>query len=534
MATIDVFNFKIKKIGPITLALYLFLIGTVNYTLRIILSNTFHFSITSYYVSFVAIVSFFLVISIIVKLTVQTNFTRVFTIILKYYWLIALVPLVTYILRGEHLSEIIQDSTSFTNLNTGLLPVVFLLGLLTGYFSFNSISRKNRVIYSAIAGGSIILSSIPIFFVERVTAFSNNTYSIKLYELLDISLSKEIYNNMRVVPELHRLIFLQQSANLYFLIVFVEMFFLSMLTYFVYDRKSFISLLKNIKGFRTLHFSVMVTIGIIAVERIAPAYVLYPFHPMHFPFVALPIICMVLTWQFTAILNDYWDTEIDRIVHPDRPLVKGDIDKDLYLEIGIVLAVVSLLISLLLGFLLFVLNLSFIFAAVMYSTPPIRLKERVYSYVCVGWASVVAFLFGVYSPQNWRFVTSVGMQHIKREIPLYPDILFISVILFAVLSVSPLINALADYEGDKQAGVKSVYTVFGLDKGKKVVSILIILMFLSPALILGTITDLLVLLPIALLASVAFYKKEDHRIVFSLYLPVVIYSLLRYIHIISL
>jgi len=77
-----------------------------------------------------------------------------------------------------------------------------------------------------------------------------------------------------------------------------------------------------------------------------------------------------------------------------------------------------------------------------------------------------------------------------------------------VFSLSPFINAIYDFEGDKKAGVRNIYTVLGFEKGKKIVSYLIIILFLTPLLIFQGTTDMLQILPASIISSFIFYKFE--------------------------
>lgn len=288
--------------------------------------------------------------------------------------------------------------------------------------------------------------------------------------------------------------------------------------------KNYIS---NIKGFRSLHFVFMTAVGFIVLSQL-DGYIFEFADPINLAFFVLPPSCMVLTWQFTAMINDIYDVEIDRVAHPDRPLVTGEISLSMYRNTAIVFAVSSLLISLYFGFLLALLNLTFIVAALMYSIDPIRLKERVYGYVCVGYASVVAFLFGFYSHILFSLSIEQGELFMLEGVPIFRDVISISLIIFVALSISPYINALSDYEADKKSGIENIYTLYGKEKGKKIVTVLIVFLFLSPLSLFYELLDLAILLLFSLSAAYIYYSLEDHRPIFLLYFMVIIYSILRY------
>ncbi len=92
-----------------------------------------------------------------------------------------------------------------------------------------------------------------------------------------------------------------------------------------------------------------------------------------------------------------------------------------------------------------------------------------------------------------------------------------------------MINAINDYEGDKKAGVNNVYTVYGFEKGKKIVSVLIIFLFMTPLLIFRGITDIMIIGPSALISSIVFYKFENYKFVLGLYFLILLYILIRFL-----
>ncbi|MBS3817240.1 MAG: UbiA prenyltransferase family protein, partial [Candidatus Thermoplasmatota archaeon] len=100
-----------------------------------------------------------------------------------------------------------------------------------------------------------------------------------------------------------------------------------------------------------------------------------------------------------------------------------------------------------------------------------------------------------------------------------------------VFSISPLINAVSDYEGDKKAGVRNLYTIYGFEKGKKMVSILIVILFLTPLLIFHSLVEIIFLLVLSLISAFIFYRYEKYKVVLGLYFIVLIYILIRFLRI---
>lgn len=523
-------NLKDREFGPIYIFIYIFVVGTLEYAFRDILVAEFHLSIEILYLNILLNGLFFISLLLILYLiSSKTKFSSLLKSLSSVYWIKALAPLITYLFYsdiGAH-SRIpaLEFSNSMLFLNNnyiGELLVIYLITLFILIYSYKSsikiYSRKRTLFNIGLGFISILLLTFLIFSTRRAYLVGVQNPHIILYEFFSLE-TRTADINLLINQIYHLKIILVIFENLLLLIAF---FMLSW-------KDKFISLIKNIKPYRTLHFSIMVVIGMAVVHEIDPQFALDPLYIMELPFIFLAVFCMILMWQFTAILNDIYDIKIDKVVHPERPLIKGVIGTRSYLEIGISLAMSSLFLSLLLGLPLFLLNLTFMAAAVMYSVPPVRLKDKIYGYVCVGYASVASFIFGVYSPINWRLGLNIDSSTIGRTITFYPQIFNISILLFILLSISPLINAISDYEGDKKSGVRSVYTIYGFKKGKTMVSVLVVILFLSPLLILHTFIDLAVFIPISLIAASVFYFYEEYRVVFGLYFFAIIYGIIRFI-----
>ncbi len=351
----------------------------------------------------------------------------------------------------------------------------------------------------------------------------SNMYGEKLSEVIYPSLgSVLLLLSSLLLVEFQTEFFSGISSPLRLVVLSLENIILVSLLLFITDRGVLRAFMKSVKPFRTLHFFGIVLIGAVVGSALSEA----PFLTANNILLWIPISCMVLTWQFSTMINDYHDIQTDRIVHPDRPLVKGKIDKTLYKRVGLTCALLSLLLSISLSLELFILDLIFVIAGISYSVPSIRLKDRAYGHICVGYASTVAFLFGVYGIYSLKDVDLL-LNYSGGFVPFFPDILSFSVIILVVFSVSPLINAVGDYEGDKKTGVQNVYTVYGLKKGKKIVSVLIILLFWTPLLVFHSMVDFLLVLPTSLLAAYLFYRYERYRVVFGLYFIIISYIILK-------
>jgi 4-hydroxybenzoate polyprenyltransferase len=86
---------------------------------------------------------------------------------------------------------------------------------------------------------------------------------------------------------------------------------------------------------------------------------------------------------------------------------------------------------------------------------------------------------------------------------------------------------LKDYQGDLMNGVRTVFTVFGKKRGKKIVSICLGLSLLTPVMLFHGINDIAFLLLAASLTSMFFYLRERLIITYLGYGAVSLYCLIK-------
>ncbi len=521
-----------KRFGPLIVILYLMIVGSVSFALRGAFNTEIRYSYLVLTTEILVLSLYFFIIFIIFGiLAKKPNIDRTLENLIYFYWLLALTPLMSGLTGGTVYNTrlISAMNLSVRQLFQGeagmVIIVVVIISILLCYRIFTRFPSKHKApTYGILAFAATLALSFPSFFIRRVTVDGN---TFVLYELLRTDMVSG--GGLPSTQQLSNLL-LNQGYHLYIVLLLIEISVMVSILLYLTSKDFFSSLIRNLKPFRSIHFIMLVLIGIIVVRKISPDYALDPLALNHFPFVLLAVFCSAFfIWQFTSLLNDLYDVSIDKLAHPDRPLVQEHKHEKIYLELCIVIAIVSSWFTILLGPFIFLLNSMAIFAAVIYSVPPIRLRNRPYGHICIGLGSVIALLVGVYSPTGWTDGIASNAPYHPRAIPFYSDVLQLSFLLFVVLSISPLINAISDYEGDLRSGVKNVYTVYGLEKGKKIVSVLIIFLFLSPLLMFHSLQDIVVLVPPAIVSSILFYKGEKWKALFGLYFLILIYCLLRFL-----
>lgn len=302
---------------------------------------------------------------------------------------------------------------------------------------------------------------------------------------------------------------LSRALAFFLWLIFLSFVIVSILVHAT-DRKVLPALWRNLRPFRTIHFILMVIIGLIISGNVDYSVA------NNVPIIIIAVLLLVFIWQYTVMINDIYDVEIDRLSNVGRPLIAGAVTKEGYANVMFSFAAFSIIFGFILGPLILALALFCLFLGTIYSVPPFRVRDRIWSSIIIGAGSASAFLIGFFTPNYMGVSASLTM-----------DAILVTLIIFSALSMAPVLTDLKDYEGDKKANVKSLYTVFGLEEGKKIAAALVPVLFIIPALILNNFLDIIIFVIFGAAATAIFYKKGDFRGVFGCYFIVIIYCILR-------
>jgi 4-hydroxybenzoate polyprenyltransferase len=210
-----------------------------------------------------------------------------------------------------------------------------------------------------------------------------------------------------------------------------------------------------------------------------------------------------LTWQSVVMFNDMYDMDIDRVAHPNRPLVRGIFDQNDYWDIASVLAALALLavcvVSPISGLVIVV---GAIGLDVLYSKPPIALKRRLW-----GAPAVMALMAGLLALGG--FWAAGGDLDARAW--------FLGLVLMLVFALGVVTKDAHDQEGDSRAGARTLFTVLGRERGLRVCAMLVLASALLPLAVVWSVQSLVVCGLLALGAATAFGRTGDMRFVFPLY-----------------
>ncbi len=236
------------------------------------------------------------------------------------------------------------------------------------------------------------------------------------------------------------------------------------------------------------------------------------------------ILLLFFLWEYAMMINNFYDVEIDKITRKDRVSSSGMIPLKYVREIAIVFALISIALSFSLGYPQLFLSLLSIFLATIYSAPPIRLRNKLFSNSIIGIGSSICFLIGYFTPS---YIEIDGSMH-----RIYPTLtsasLEIALLIFAALTAGSLVKDIDDYKGDLKSGVKNIFTIYGIEKGVKIVAVPVFLSFLVPLFLIHSIQDIAILFSSGFIASLLFVKTKSSKIVFIIYIISLLYVMWRY------
>lgn len=153
------------------------------------------------------------------------------------------------------------------------------------------------------------------------------------------------------------------------------------------------------------------------------------------------------------VINDYFDIEIDKISHCDRPLAAGKINPSNAIKFYLILVLVALTFSFTLNLELFLITLSALVILFLYS---IYLKKiPLVGNITVALLTALAFFFGGIAVNN-------------AEATIVP-----AVFAFMINLIRELVKDAEDVEGDKSNNVITFPIRFGMSATKYLIAFLI-------------------------------------------------------------
>lgn len=403
----------------------------------------------------------FFVGSYIVSFFSKQSLRKVCFFVLKWYWVILLPPLFDFYVFG-------RDYT---------YRAVRLEDFLSGFFTF--------FIFSDAFGKGLLMEFFIIcagafFYVYMHTKSLSRSFFafFSIYFFIALVCTPDLFFESKQGVTL----FLDWMFNVY-----LGTLFLVAIGKFLGDNKKVVlTLLKTSDVERTLFFLFIYVVGLIIFGRFD--YLVF-----------MGGISVFFIWQFTVLLNNFYDKEIDKVTNRERyKLFTSVKDKDVKKVIFVFFfaALGTSFFSSVKNFFLCVLTL---FLAYVYSAPPLRLRKTIFSTVFLGAGAVIVLLMAY--PFLESSSVSLMMDNTSQ----------LAAALFVAVTFGTTIKDLKDFEGDKKVGVRNIYTILGREKAKKLSSALLFASFLSPVFLFPTTLNFIVFFVISVLSMVDFYRSESFK-----------------------
>jgi homogentisate phytyltransferase/homogentisate geranylgeranyltransferase len=263
----------------------------------------------------------------------------------------------------------------------------------------------------------------------------------------------------------------------------------SVIWLFLYNKKAFARIIRNLLRERSLHYLAMVWFG---------AYLA----GTDFYTTLLASLCVLFMWQSAIATNDIYDVDGDTVSKKSNPLVNGTSAKTEISGIAIFSALMSLLLATFLSYAAILIVTFYLVISSIYSIPPIRIKKYpIISVFATATGAVLTFALGFFSTPTEK---------------AFPVTLAYAMLICFTLAFNT--KDLKDYEGDKKNRVWTIPVIFGLKRGRIIIAFLDLLAYLVVPLIIGRYN---VIIPAAVFGVTTFLvvlrKESKEWQIFLLY-----------------
>ncbi|MDP1884061.1 MAG: UbiA family prenyltransferase [Candidatus Moranbacteria bacterium] len=246
-------------------------------------------------------------------------------------------------------------------------------------------------------------------------------------------------------------------AFAYHLDMVFYLFFLGLLAFLFFwaSRTKFLAVIGNARLPQLIYHSGLFVVGL------GLGFLAYPqnMHFNFFAFLAVPVLLasVWLAWLASVVVNDLYDSRVDAVSNPERPLQKKIFTPDEYKEAGIIFFALSLLGGLVIGVKFAIILLIYQIIACFYSAEPYRLKRFL---GVATFFSAIASLLVVFL----GFVLFSGADNLR----VFPW--RVGFLLLIALTISLPIKDLKDIAGDKKDDVWTVPVLWGENIGRIIIA----------------------------------------------------------------
>ena len=498
--------------------------------------NTVHpwiFSI-AHHVSFYVVV--FLGLVLLLTAFSGRGFRRSLNLVTNIYWLILIPPFLDHFVFGLNESYAYFSWTEFVNAflhfqgrtfhpGQGLEIVAFLFAL----FAYTIWTQRNNLFY--IRERAVTL--LRVFFLVIFTIIS-----MFIIATPGAYLPVGNTNGVPTFPYFDQTKYFQFHM---FLVMYYLMAGLLLVTVIAYMamRGSFRRQIASMRPFQTLLFGMIVAGGMVVGWRtvdpdLVMSIIQTPYW-VNFTYVILSIASALLAWQVSTIWNDIADSKFDDPSKTWRTIASGTVDRGTMLQGSIVMMLVALIVAFLMSFPEFLILAGVFALSYLYSFKPVRFKDQMMSPALIGMGAALAFFYGYLTPYTvvvTQYQYDLPVHYLTGDngvAPLGLTAFMIGAVIFLGLVIGSMVTDVSGYEEDRKAKVRTVFTLFGLDRGAALVSVLIMAASTTPLILFSNAFDVLVFPALGILAALTFYRYRNPRAVMLIALIGFAYATLRYL-----
>ncbi|MFA7208658.1 MAG: UbiA family prenyltransferase [Parcubacteria group bacterium] len=350
-----------------------------------------------------------------------------------------------------------QFITVFGDLPSGIVyfgsKIVFLVAVV---FSFLLVWLKTKRITKAFLGALTVYALL--FFMGSFPSWVTFAYQFfhgkSIMDVSGIQVA-QFFGSPRPIFGLEANTL--KYAFAYHLDMVFYLFFLglSAIAFFAASRTKFLAIVGNARFPQLIYHSGLFLVGL------GLGFLAYP-QNMHFNFFAFlvaPILLLSvwLAWLASVVVNDLYDSRVDAVSNPERPLQRKIFTPEEYKDAGIIFFALSLLGGLVIGVKFAIILLIYQIVACFYSAEPYRLKRFL---GVATFFSAIASLLVVFL----GFVLFSGADNLK----FFPW--RVGFLLLIALTISLPIKDLKDIAGDKKDDVWTVPVLWGENTGRIIIA----------------------------------------------------------------
>lgn len=254
--------------------------------------------------------------------------------------------------------------------------------------------------------------------------------------------------------------------------------------------RSFFALVRNARFPQLIYHAGLLFLGMLLAFYFSDGHIQFEF--FHILSMLTLLIAVESAWLASVIVNDLYDTSIDVITNPTRPLIENTIPPEQYRVFGVLFFVASLLAAGIVSFSALLILLSYQAIAWLYSAPPLRLKKY------PGVATLLAASAGILV--LIAGFTATAPAHNIEGLPL-PLLVY----LFIAYLLALPIKDFKDVAGDKKDHVYTIPVLLGTLLAQQVIGSLTFLLFAASPLVLHMRS---LLLPALFFGGLAFFVLQ--------------------------